>query len=142
DPGSPTLDPQRSAVLRDQLVHEIMKLGSSEDAAQWARSALAAKNTLTASDERLVQVAFEFRSSAMKGDAERPQDELQSTLAGPNEAGGTGGPSGQSSAGSGPSSPAEDRIEQHPRRGRSGGGIDKSVLSLSEPRRYRDKGHL
>jgi hypothetical protein len=137
----PILDPESSGRLRDQLVHEIAGLGSAEAAAEWARSALPAKNTLTASDARLVQVAFELRLSVLEGDGERPQDELQSPLTGPKELGSTE-PSGQSSAVSEPPSPPEDRVERQSGRARCGCGIDKSVLSISEVRRYRDKAHL
>src|SRR5439155_254112 len=98
----------------------------AERAAQWARSALAAKNTLTASDARLVQVAFELRLSALEA-VKRPQDELQSPPADPNE-----GTTEPSSAVGEPRSPAEDRSERQSGRVRSGGGIDKSVLSISE----------
>src|SRR5207244_638702 len=56
DRARPILDPDNSAVLRDKLVREITSGGSSGDAAEWARTALAAKNTLTASDARLVDV--------------------------------------------------------------------------------------
>src|SRR6266852_2311139 len=66
DRGRPPLDADASAVLRDELVHEIASLGSSADAAQWARTALAAKNTLAASDARLLEVAFELRLSALE----------------------------------------------------------------------------
>jgi hypothetical protein len=138
----PILGPESSATLRDQLVREIAGLGSPGAAAEWARSALPAKNTLTGSDARLVQLAFELCLSALEGDGERPQDELQSALTDAKELGGTEEPSGQSSAASEPSSPAADRIEYQSRRNRSGGGIDKSVLSISEVRRYRDKAHL
>ncbi len=136
----PMLDPEASVTLRDRLVHEIAGLSSADAAAEWARTALPAKNTLTESDARLVQLAFELRLSALEGDAERRQDDPQSPLTGPSEIGSTE-PSGRSSAASEPSSPAEDCIERHSGRTRSG-GIDKSVLSISEVRRYRDKAHL
>jgi hypothetical protein len=41
--------------LRDELVREVAKLGSPAEAAHWARTPLAAKNTLTTSDARLVE---------------------------------------------------------------------------------------
>src|SRR6266567_379507 len=138
---APILDPESSANLRGQLVHEIAGLGSAEAAAEWARSALPAKNTLISSDARLVQVAFELRLSALEPDAGRPQHEQQSPPAGPEELGGTE-PSAQSSAASEASSPAADRIKYRSRRDSSGRGIDKSVLSIPEARRYRDKAHL
>ncbi len=54
----PMLDAERSAALRDRLVREVASIGSAEAGAEWARQALRAKNTLTASDARLVQLAF------------------------------------------------------------------------------------
>src|SRR5216683_5766532 len=62
-----------SMPLRDRLIHEIPSLGSAEEAAQWARTALAAKNTLTASDARLLEVAFRLRLSALEPEGP-PQD--------------------------------------------------------------------
>src|SRR6266545_4837786 len=68
DPGRAILDPDTSAPLRDQLVREVASLGSAAEAAQWARTALSAKNTLTASDARLVELAFELRLSSFESD--------------------------------------------------------------------------
>ncbi len=51
----PLLDPDNSAALRDRLVREISAIEDAERAAHWAHTALAAKDTLTASDARLVQ---------------------------------------------------------------------------------------
>src|SRR5438876_7807448 len=69
----PTLDPATSAALRDQLIQEVAGLNSAQDAARWARTALTTKNTLSASDARLLEVAFELRLSAL---AQRPCDPL------------------------------------------------------------------
>jgi hypothetical protein len=63
------LDPDASAALRDALVREVAKLGSPSKAAHWARTALAAKNTLTTSDARLVELAFELRLSGFESEA-------------------------------------------------------------------------
>src|SRR5437764_334098 len=62
----PILDGETSAALRDRLVQEVAGLGPAKAAAEWARGALPAKNTLIASDARLVQVAFELRLSALE----------------------------------------------------------------------------
>jgi hypothetical protein len=62
----PILGPGTSAALCDQLMREIPALGTAEDAAQWARSALAAKNSLTASDARLLGLAFGFTCQPSK----------------------------------------------------------------------------
>jgi ERF superfamily protein len=58
------LGPDASAALRDELVGEVASLRSAAEAARWARTALPAKNTLTASGARLVELAFELRLSA------------------------------------------------------------------------------
>src|SRR5207247_5002078 len=52
-----------SAALRDRLLSEIAGLASQDGAATWAGQALAAKNTLTASDAKLVEDSFEQKLS-------------------------------------------------------------------------------
>jgi hypothetical protein len=138
----PMLDAESSAALRDRFVHEIACLGSTEQAALWARSALPAKNTLTASDARLVQVAFELALSALDGNAERlhGEGELRSSPAAGMETGGTEACAHPAPA-TEPPSPDPEPVTRHSGGG-SSGGIDKSVLSIPEPRRYRDKAHL
>ena len=61
----PVLLPDQSAVLRERLLVEIATLPSEDSATDWAQRALAAKNQLTASDVRLLEVAFELRLSAL-----------------------------------------------------------------------------
>jgi ERF superfamily len=62
-PVSP--DPQRSAALREKLLTEVGTIASADLAAAWAREALAAKNTLAATDAKLVEDAFERRLSEL-----------------------------------------------------------------------------
>jgi hypothetical protein len=59
--GAPAavLDPDPSAALRDKLLIELGTLTSADIAATWAGDALAAKNSLTATDAKLVEEAFE-----------------------------------------------------------------------------------
>jgi hypothetical protein len=119
-----------------------VSLGSAEQAAHWARSALAAKNRLTTDDARLVQVAFEFRLSAFEVDAAEAQAKTDpgSSLA-PGVASSAPGPSVHSSPAQKPSRPDLQPVSR--RSGRVGAGrIDKSVLTLAEVRRYRDKAHV
>jgi ERF superfamily protein len=139
-PRQPLLDPENSAALRDRLVREIADISTAEAGAEWARSALAAKNTLTASDARLVQLAFELRLSALQGDPEGTPTELQSTLAATVGFPETRPPEPSSSAPELPNSERE-RVDRHSGRPTLR-GIDKSVLSFSEVRRYRDKAHI
>src|SRR6266498_1379217 len=84
----PMLDAERSAALRDRLVREVASIGSAEAGAEWARQALRAKNTLTASDARLVQLAFELRLSALEGGAGGHQNALQTPQMAADENGG------------------------------------------------------
>src|SRR5438034_1900054 len=49
------LHPDRSAALREKLLLEIANIPSADLAAAWARDALAAKNSLTATDAKLVE---------------------------------------------------------------------------------------
>jgi hypothetical protein len=135
----PILDSARSAALRDRLVHEVSGLASVEVAAEWARSALAAKNTLTASDARLVQVAFELRLSVLDREA-GPGTELQSFPAGAET-----GSSPKLAPSSMGASEALGLAAEPVTRGAAlnpQNRIDKSVLTFPEVRRYRDKAHI
>jgi ERF superfamily protein len=130
----PTLDPNTSAALRDQLIQEVADLSSAQKAAQWARTVLSAKNTLAASDARLLEVAFELRLSSFE---ERREDARAAWPETPAQGAPCSDPSRRGSAVSGPrsrnaASVGRDRAT----------GIDKSVLPIGEPRRYRDKAHL
>jgi hypothetical protein len=71
-PPKPVLDPEKSAHLRDQLLGELTRLVSQEEATAWAQRALAAKNTLTTADSRLVEAAF---ASKLAGFADGELDE-------------------------------------------------------------------
>jgi hypothetical protein len=51
--------------LRDALIAELERLGSSEDATMWAHRNLAAKNRLTAVDATAVESAFAERLSEL-----------------------------------------------------------------------------
>jgi ERF superfamily len=137
DPGRPILDVDASAALRDQLMREIASLGSVEDAAQWARTALAARNTLTASDARLLGVAFELRLSALE-----PEGSLQDVGRGSPEAGEQAGLSAPPVPGSAVPGPRSGNGRGAVARPAKPVGIDKSALLIGEPRRYRDKAHL
>jgi hypothetical protein len=131
DPARP-LDPDASAALRDQLVREVASLSSAAEATQWARTALPAKNRLTASDARLVEVAFALRLSCLESEG-RPQE----ASAAPPEAG-----EPVPRTGSGVVGPLRDNGAAATARQCEPAGIDKSVLPIGEARRYRDKTHL
>jgi hypothetical protein len=65
DGQSAALDPAQSAEVRDRLLNEIQGITSGDLAASWAYAALAAKNTLVATDAAQVEEAFEQKVSAL-----------------------------------------------------------------------------
>jgi hypothetical protein len=116
------LDPEQSAALRGKLLTEVGNIPSADFAAAWAREALTAKNSLTATDARLVEDAFERRLSELPssdgtapstGDSSVPQIEAPQVLATTEST-----HAGQAK------------------------GIDKSILTVAAPRRYRNREHL
>ena len=117
------LDGDQSAAMRDRLLAELGTIPSAELAARWAREALTAKNSLTASDAKLVEDAFEQRLSQLGSpeagtshdDGSRPEGAVVSSHE----------PAGIETA------------DTHP-----GEGVDKSVLAVAVPRRYRNREHL
>jgi len=114
----PILDPDASAEARDRLLREMIKLPSEETAADWARTILPLKNTLSSRDARLVETAFAFRMSALQEKALRPEPPALTFGSTENQA-----------------------IEPITHK-RARGGIDKSALAFGEARRVRDKAHL
>jgi hypothetical protein len=117
-----TIDPEQSATLRDKLLTELATITSADLAAAWAREALPAKNSLTATDAKLVEDAFERRLSELP-----PSD--------------AAAPSNDQSSGSQIEGP---RVVAAPERSdpARGKGIDKSILPVAAPRRYRNREHL
>jgi len=116
------LGSEQSAELRERLLTEIGNIASVDLAASWAHAALAAKNSLTATDAKLVEDAFELRLSELSSSetAKSSNDGSSMTpVAGPQEI-----LTAESSGG--------DRAN----------GIDKSVLTVAAPRRYRNRDHL
>jgi hypothetical protein len=112
------LNRDASAELREKLLSEIGDITSAELAVNWARRTLAAKNSLTSADAKLVENAFERRLSEFppsataapsNKDASRNQAEPEQTIA---------------------------IASYQPK------GIGKSILPIAAPRRYRNKQHL
>jgi ERF superfamily len=115
------LDPAQSAQLRDKLLIEVENIASADLAATWAGEALTAKNTLTTVDANLVEDAFERRllelpsseaAAASHDDSSMPQIEEPQVTA-----------------------TTETTYPEAK-------GIDKSILTLAAPRRYRSREHL
>jgi hypothetical protein len=116
------LDPQQSAALREKLLIEVGNITSTDLAAGWARATLAAKNSLTAADAKLVEDAFERRLS------ELPSSEAAT-------------PSNDDPRVPQITSPQVIATNESTDAGQAQ-GIDKSILTLAAPRRYRNREHL
>src|SRR5262249_10602627 len=117
-----TLDPEQSAALRQKLLAQVGNITSADLASAWAREALTAKNSLAAADAKLVEDAFERRLSELESsDAAVPSNDESSVpqIAGPQVTAPT-------------ESTAPDQAK----------GIDKSILTVAAPRRYRSREHL
>src|SRR5215510_11827600 len=59
------LDPEQSAALREKMLTELGNITSADLAAAWAREALVPKNSLSTTDAKLVEAAFERRLSEL-----------------------------------------------------------------------------
>jgi hypothetical protein len=116
----PILSAEESGALRDRLLVEISHLQSHEAATTWAQHALAAKNRLSAYDAKQLEDAFEKKLP------EFTSSEAADVL----DSGGSAAP-GTSSQATLPIEAAGNAI-----------GIDKSVLTIAAPRRYRNRDHL
>jgi ERF superfamily len=119
-----TLEPEQSAASRKKLLTAVGSITSADNAAIWAREALAAKNRLAAADAKLVEDAFEHRLSELAPSA-----------------------TGEAAADAAPSTHV-DVVGTHETLAKGNGdpdqpnGIDKSVLAIATPRRYRNREHL
>jgi hypothetical protein len=98
---------------------EVANLASADSAVTWAARALPAKDSLIAADAKLLEDAFEQKLSG-----------LSSPVANDISAGGSATAAGMT-------------LQDEPQAG-SGEprGIDKSVLTVAAPRRYRNREHL
>ena len=119
------LDAHQSAELREKLLTEIANIAAAEQAVTWAREAIASKNKLLENDAQLVEAAFEGRMAELQPaeKAADPDNDSASTrpVDGAKETVGT------------------ESASANPDQAR---GIDKSVLAIATPRRYRNRHHL
>ena len=118
------LDPARSAGLRDQLLTDLDCLSSADDAATWVHQIMAAKNCLLEADARRLEDAFAARMATLGS--------------------GDGGVINTPSSSSEPGQPRVPRIPLAAEANEvaASSGVDKSLLTLREPRRFRDKTHV
>jgi len=116
------LNPDQSAALREKLLTELGIITSADLAAAWARDALTAKNSLSAADAKLVEDAFERRLSELPSSDGATLSNDDSPV--------------PQIAGSQVIAPTESADAGQVK------GIDKSILAVAAPRRYRNREHL
>jgi hypothetical protein len=116
-----TLAPEASAELGNRLVAEIGGLADGDNAAIWAHRSMPEKNKLTAADSQRVEAAFQVRLAAFATPAavelHAPSPAERSMM------------------------PRKLKPAQLRKRSRTK-NIDKATLTLGEPRRVRDRGHV
>src|SRR5262249_49167667 len=115
-------DREQSGALRDRLLAEIGEITSAERAASWAQEALATKNKLAASDAKVVEETFEQKLSPLASAETSPSKNDVPAIA---------------DAGRQEETSRAASTEPH-----QSVGIDKSVLAVAAPRRYRNREHL
>jgi ERF superfamily len=116
------LRPDQSAALRDKLLAEVASLPSAEAIVAWAAGVLPSKNNLVAADAKLLEDAFEQKLACLQS------NDVSEVSAGESAPPVEATPQNQSQASS---------AGNHQHR-----GIDKSVLAVAAPRRYRNREHL
>ncbi len=117
------LPSDQSATLRDHLLTEIADLRSLDLATSWALQRLPAKNQLTSTDAKLIEDAFEQQLSAFLSSGNAASLVRCSV---PEDA----AVSGEDVGKSGDLDADRRRV------------IDKSVLMVGAPRRYRNRDHV
>jgi hypothetical protein len=121
--SKPTLNVEASAAAREQILTELAGLAVAEDLDRWAYRSLPTKNALTAADARLVEAAFQAKLTAHDGGGMVPSSPMSPMLARKEQ--------------------EPQPVDQNsPSEQIDSAGIDKSQLTISEPRRIRDKAHL
>jgi hypothetical protein len=108
--------------LRDQLLGELGDIASSDDAAVWAHRILGAKNSLNEVEARRVEDAFQAKLATL--------EDINGQQLSPAPSASRISPSGLARQ---PVGPAGTGLAD---------GIDKSRLTLPEPRRFRDREHV
>jgi ERF superfamily len=124
-PPRAVLTASSSKAVREKLLGELTEILSAEQLTEWSYRSLPIKNTLAIEDARIVEEAFQLKLIDLANDEDSPS--LRPT-----------GPPARPQNWSEPPliEQASTTEETGPRK------IDKSLLTISEPRRRRDKTHL
>ena len=147
-PAAAALNPDQSAQLRTRFLAELGALGTADQLAEWAQRILPLKNTMTPEDANSIEEAFRSRMSAIEpeltsgepgfgqldsGTVLATQDEEAPKRRRRTKANQKNRVSSRE-RGSAVPAPSDESGEAL--------RVDKSVLTLNEPRRYRNRAHL
>ena len=116
-PAASLLAPEASAQLRDQLLMELKDLSDGDQAAYWAKRSLSQKSKLATVDAQHVEEIFQAKLTSFAA-VTQDEPDLAPRIA----------------------QPVNKNIKVRRRAGSK--SIDKSVLTLPEPRRARDRHHV
>ncbi len=114
-----------SNAMREKLLRELSEVRSAEELTEWSCRSLSIKSTLMADDARIVEETFRAKMMDLASADAGPSLRASGTSEGPQDR------------------PERSPNEQTPQGEEDGPGkIDKSLLTISETRRRRDKSHL
>jgi ERF superfamily len=148
------LNPEESAQFRACFLAELSALGTADQLAEWAQRILPLKNTMTSEDAASIEEAFRSKMTANEpelasehsvDEPETKADRPHHSLAVPEEKFQREKRSRRTEVDNGhresdhlmeslPPSPSNEPVLPMP--------VDKSMLTLNEPRRYRNRAHL
>ena len=147
-PAAAALTPDQSAQLRTRFLAELGALGTTDELTEWAQRILPLKSTMTSEDANSIEEAFRSKMSAIEPeltsdehsfgqpgsgavlatqDEEAPKRRRRTKASQKNRV-------SSHERGSAAPAPSDEPGQQLP--------VDKSVLTLNEPRRYRNRAHL
>ena len=142
------LAPDQSAQLRARFLAELGTLGTTDELAEWAQRILPLKNTMISEDANSIEEAFRSKMSAIEPeltsaepgsgqpdsgavlatqDEEAPKRRRRTKASRKNRV-------SSHERGSAAPAPSDEPSQRLP--------VDKNVLTLNEPRRYRNRAHL
>jgi hypothetical protein len=113
--ASEGLKQELSASLREQLLGQLLSISSPDEAANWAHRVMGAKNTLTRHDAERVERAFQAKLATFANDTVDGDAIARET---------------------------DRRRSYRDKKQPRSGVVDKSVLALPAPRRFRDREHV
>ena len=147
-PAAAALTPDQSAQLRTRFLAELGALGTADELTAWVHRILPLKSAMTSEDANSIEEAFRSKMSAIEPELtsdERSfgQPDSGAVLATQDEE----APKRQRRT----KASQKDRVSSHERGSAAPTPadepgqqlrVDKSVLTLNEPRRYRNRAHL